>query len=216
MKHSLMKLFFLLAGGAAMAVAASAQTSQETPESAARAYMDASRVSDWAKAASLMHPDALKQLRSLFGPIVSATKTEKDMETMFGVKDQAEFDRLSDADIFAKLFNMITSLSPEMKNILSNSSFHIIGQVPESPEVTHVVYRMHLKIETPNVKEPVGITKLEVMSLRRFENTWRAELEADLQGIIQGMAAAMTAEKEQESAAPPPQAPAKKRPARRP
>lgn len=62
---------------------------------------------------------------------------------------------------------------------------------------------MQLNLEMPELKAPIPFSKLDVMSLRRFENSWRAELKGDLQGIIQAMAAGMaSAAEEKEKSAP--------------
>lgn len=201
-----------------------AQQSQETPESVAKAYMEASRQADWIKAASYMHPDALKQLRDLFAPLVAATKSEKEkleMEGVLGVKDKAEFDKLSDAEVFGKLLGFMSSVTPELKNVLNSSMFDILGNIQESADLTHILYRMTIKVDLPGLKEPISMTKLEVISMRRFETSWRAELSGDLQGMAKAMAAGLAArEAEEEPAPPPPPAPkkqpVKKKPVRKP
>ena len=60
----------------------SAQDSSVTIEVAAKAFMDATREGAWARCAKLTHPDALKQIRGLFGPIIADLKTEKYKQTM--------------------------------------------------------------------------------------------------------------------------------------
>lgn len=194
---------------------------QETPEAVAKDFMEAFRAADWPKAAGVMHPEALKQLRSMFGPLIAlAEKKEKErqqIEELFGVKNKAEFDKLSDAEVFAKLFDLVAAVSPETKSALNSSSFDIIGNVAEAPDRMHVVYRMHLKLPIPNLAEPIAFSKLDVMTLRKFENTWRAELKGDLQGVIQGMMAALQeASKKPETAEPAPKpATPKKKPTRK-
>ncbi len=182
----------------------------EKPEEIARACIEASRAGDWLKAGSLMHPAALKQLRDMFGPLIEMAKTEKDkqeMSAMLGVKDKAAFDKLSDQEVFGKIFGMITSISPEIKNALNSSTYEIIGSVPEKTDLLHVVFRMQLKLDLPNAPTPISFGKLDVMTLQRFENSWRAILKGDLQGIIQAMVAAIKAEAEKtaqpETKAPP-------------
>jgi hypothetical protein len=204
MKTAFLTLIFALAISTLSLPSVLAQTLADTPETVAKAYMEATRAGDTAKCASLMHPDALRQLRGLFGPLVSATKTEKskqEMEAIFGVKDKDEFDKLSDEELGAKFFNMLYAISPELKKALNASSFEIVGQVQQDPGLVHIVYRMYLKIEAPNLKDPIPFTKLDVMSLRRFENSWRAELKGDLQGMIQAMAAGMASAAEEKEKA---------------
>lgn len=199
-----------------------AQQSQETPESIAKAYMEASRQADWIKAASHMHPDALKQLRELFLPIIASAKSEKDKQELgavLGVKDKAEFDKLSDAEVFGRVLGLMSSVTPELKNVLNSSTFDIIGNVQESTDLLHILYRMTIRLDLPGLKEPMSMTKLEVMSMRRFENSWRVELSGDLRGIAEAMAAGLAARETEEASAPPPPAPkatpVKKKPVRK-
>ena len=195
MKRVGVSLILLLVLGVELPGATSGQANRETPEAVAKAYLEAARAADWVGSAKLLHPDALKQVRGMLGVVVSAATTEKDkseMQSMLGVRDKAEFDKLSDVDAFARLFRMLTIMSPDLRKILTSSSFEIIGPLQESPDLVHIVYRAHMKIDVPASK-PIAMTKLEVMSMRRFQNSWRADLSGDLQGMIQGMAAAVAA-----------------------
>ena len=223
-KRSWATMIFALALCFGLQGLAMAQQSQETPESIAKAYMEASRQADWIKAASYMHPDALKQLRDLFAPLVAAAKSEKDkleMEAVLGVKDKAEFDKLSDAEVFGKVLGLMASVTPELKNVLNSSTFDVIGNIQESADLTHILYRMTIKLDLPGLKEPLSMTKLEAISMRRFETSWRAELSGDLQGVAKAMAAGLAAREAEEAPAPPPppapkKQPVKKKPVRKP
>jgi len=114
MKNIFLALVFALFISPPTSSAALVQADQDTPEAVAKAYMEATRAGDWAKCASLMHPEALKQIRGLF-----------------------------------------------------------------------------------------PFTKLDVLSLRRFENSWRAELKGDMQGIIQAMAVGMASASEEKEKSEP-------------
>jgi hypothetical protein len=204
MKAGFLTLILALAISTLSLPDALAQVEQDTPEAVAKAYMEATRAGDTAKCASLMHPEALKQIRGLFGPIISEVKTEKDrqdIESILGVKDRTEFDKLSDEELWARFYSLLYKVSPEMKKALNAFSFEIVGQVQQSPDLVHVVYRMHMKIEAPQLKDPISFTKLDVMSLRRSESSWRVELKGDLQGIIQAMAAGMASAAEEKEKA---------------
>ena len=157
-------------------------------------------------------------------PLVAAAKSEKDkleMEAVLGVKDKAEFDKLSDAEVFGKVLGLMASVTPELKNVLNSSTFDVIGNIQESADLTHILYRMTIKLDLPGLKEPLSMTKLEAISMRRFETSWRAELSGDLQGVAKAMAAGLAAREAEEAPAPPPppapkKQPVKKKPVRKP
>ena len=200
---------------AMLSVAAAQAQVPEKPEEIARAYIEASRAGDWLKAGSLMHPVALKQLRDMFGPLIAMAKTDKDKQeisAMLGIKDKAEFDKLSDQEVFGKIFGLLTGISPEIKNALNSSTYEIIGSVPEKTDLMHVIFRMQLKLEVPNVSTPISFGKLDVMTLQRFENSWRAILKGDLQGIIQAIVGAIKAEAEKSAQPETKSPPVKKQP----
>src|SRR5262245_31885505 len=167
-KH--LKTILTIIGALVLSATASAQVKpQVQPEEVAKAYVEATRATDWLKCAGLMHPDVLKQVHDLLEPIVDlagkSAPDGKQLEMLLGVKDKAEFNRLGGAEIFARFLGLLTRVSPEMKNVLSSSSFEIIGQVPERTELVHIVYRMQVRLPAPNLKEPIPFTKLNVMTM---------------------------------------------------
>ncbi|HKX27695.1 MAG TPA: hypothetical protein VJ302_08380 [Blastocatellia bacterium] len=167
----------------------------EQPEEVAKAYVEATRAADWSRCAGLMHPEALQQVRELFAPLVDmagkSAKDDKEMELVLGVKNQAEFDRLSGTEVFARFLGLLTRVSPELKGVLGSSSFEIVGRVQEHPDLVHIVYRMQINLPGPNLRAAVPFTKLSVLTMRRSEQAWRVELSGDLRGVIQSMAATL-------------------------
>lgn len=183
---------------------AAAQTT-EPPEAVAQAYLDASRKADWEKIASLMHPDALKQLRGLFAPLFALSETEKSLgfsEFLIGVKTKAEFDQMSNAAVFQKLFGGIFAGIPGVKEALSASAFDLLGSVQEKPDTLHFVFRANTKFELPNLREPIPFNKLDVMTLRRFENTWRVDLKGDIEMMMKALLAGIQSAKERTQTTP--------------
>jgi hypothetical protein len=154
-----------------------AQTSSDTPESVAASYMAAMRAGDWARCAALMHPDALTQLRRIFTPIVAADESGQVLRQIFNVQNNNEFAQLSDAVLFERVMRAVSARSPETSAGFTNATMTIIGSVPESPDMSHVVYRMEIPVEG------VTVTTLSVMSLRRHGATWRALLTGNIEGL---------------------------------
>ena len=172
---------------------ATAQTPKtETPESVAARYTRAMQSKNWKASAALMHPDALKQLKKMFRPIVFAAPDLELGKTFFGVKTAAEFDRLSGAQSYERLMAALIKLNPETGLALANSKSQIIGHVLEGENTAHVVYRMTARVRG------ISITKLGVMPLRKSGHNWRGLLTGDIEGMaaaLSGMNAPQTASK---------------------
>ena len=165
-------------------IPAEATPAQATPESVASRYMEAMRRGDWAASARLMHPDALRQLKQMFRPIVLAEPTHQVGITFFNVRTPAEYDRLPSEQAFERLMRGLIQMRPELRSAVATSQFEIIGHVTEAPDVAHVVYRM--KVTT----QGIGVTKTAVMSLRRSGASWRGLLSGDIEGLAAALSRA--------------------------
>jgi hypothetical protein len=185
MKAGFLTLILALAISTLSLPDALAQAEQDTPESVAKVYVDATLAGDWAKAASFTRPESLAQFKRLFEPVFANEKTTIVVGMLFGVKSRAEFDQLSDAQLFEKLLGSLMG-----------------GK------------------DAPAFTKNVMITKLEVMTLKRYENTWRMTLSSELEGMTQmiaNMFAAAAAEEDKRAPVKAPSRPAKARkPARKP
>jgi len=209
--------------------AVSAQAEQDTPEAVAKAYVTATQTGDWAKAASFMHPDSLAQLKKVFEPIFAHEKASEVAGPIFGVKSRAEFDQASGAQMFEKLMSGVVAAVPGFNKVMDKVSFDIIGRVTETPEVVHLVYRAQAPLDdfqlkgAPDITKNITFSKMEVMTLKRYENTWRLTLPGELEGMAQmftnifAAAAAAPAEEVKGAPSKAPSTPAKARkPARKP
>src|SRR5262245_18550101 len=198
-----------------------AQGVQDTPEAVAKAFVAATQTADWAKAASFMHPDSLAQFKKLFEPMFVNEKAARAAGELFGIKSRAEFDQISGAQLFEKLMGWIAGLIPGFSNLMDKASLDIIGHIAETPELVHLLYRtraslddMQLK-EAPDIFKNVTFTKLEVMTLKRHENTWRLTLSDEVDSMMQmftnisALGAAAPAEEGNGANPKPPSRPAK-------
>jgi hypothetical protein len=207
MKKTFLKSILILAAlGLALGATVSgmAQAAQETPESVAKAYFAAKQASDWAKCAGLMSPDALADLKNAFAEVVKADKSGEASATIFKLKSSAEFSQLSDAAVFERLMDFVTSSSPDAKTILASSTNTVLGRVDEGPNLAHVVFRSRSKIGDDEINE------VDLISLKKQGSTWRALLTSDMEAMINQFL---------ESVAPPegePPQPGAGKPSRRP
>jgi hypothetical protein len=207
MKKTFLKSIPILAALAIVTVttvSGMAQAAQETPESVAKAYFAAKQASDWAKCASLMSPDALADLKNAFAEVVNADKSGEAAATIFKLKSAAEFSQLSDAAVFERLMDFVTSSSPDAKTILASSTNTVLGRVDEGANLAHVVFRSRSKIGSEEINE------VDLISLKKQGSTWRTLLTSDMEAMINQFL---------ESVAPPegdPPQPGAGKPSRRP
>ena len=158
------------AGGDAIAVAGS--------------YVDAMQASDFDRMAALMHPASLAELRDIFSPVL-ASDAGPDIIYAIGLPPPVELAEMSDTEFFAAFMRAIVSGDSTMADALREAEADLLGSVPEGADTVHVVYRMRMRVEG------VVVSEMSVLSLGRWESTWRGLLAGDLAGlaaVFQGIA----------------------------
>ena len=197
MKKLFLNSILILTALSVARVAGYAQEAQDTPESVAKAYFAAQQAGDWAKCASFMHSDALASMKRKFGSVISADRTGEAAKSIFGLKSGAEYAQLSEAVIFERLMNFITSSEPEMKAVLAASTNSVLGKVDESPELTHIVFRTQVKLAGAEMSE------VDLISFKKQGDAWRALFTSDMEEMFTKFAEVIApAKKEGEKSAP--------------
>jgi hypothetical protein len=164
-----------------------AATSAETPEQVTEQMIAAMKAKDWAGMARLMHPEALKELRSLFD-LVLVSQDPGDAELrqqLFGVASVAEAKALPDTLIFANLMNGVMAEQGGLGDVLATAEVKVLGHVQESVDTVHVVYRMSMSMDE------ISISMMDVASMTRYGNTWRGMLKGDLRAMAAGLRQAL-------------------------
>jgi len=182
MKRTFLRSILILAALSAATGADFARAAQDTPESVAKAYFAAMQSADWAKCASLLHRDELASMKRTFAAAVNADKTGDSAKTIFKLKSGAEYSQLSEATVFERLMDFITSVEPDMKTALASSTNTILGRVDESPDLAHIVFRSRTKMEGEEV------TEVELMSFKKQDSVWRALLPSDIENMLNSLA----------------------------
>jgi hypothetical protein len=188
MKNLFLRSMLILAVVFAPVGAAFAQAAPDTPESVAKAYFAAMQEGDWAKCASYMHPEALSSMKRILGAIVKADKSGEAVKAVFGLKSAADYQQMSDALVFERVWNFITGAEPTVKTVLASSTNKVLGQVAENPDLAHIVYRTQIKMAGTEMNE------VDLISFKKLGATWRALLTSDMEEMFtrfaEGMAAA--------------------------
>lgn len=182
MKKTFLRSILILATLYAASGADFARAAQDTPESAAKAYFAALQSADWAKCASLMHRDALASMKRTFAAAINADKTGDAAKTIFKLKSGAEYSQLSEATVFERVMDFITSVEPDMKTAMASSTNTILGRVDEGPDLAHIVFRSRTKMEGEEVNE------VDLISFKKQDSTWRALLPSDIENMLNSLA----------------------------
>ena len=159
----------------------------ETPRQVAEQILEATRTTNWGRAASLMHPAALKELRTLFDPILTLeNETGATLRhQLFGFATLKEATQASDSTVYSQLMNAVMAQQAGMDDAVRSAKFHYIGTVEEGRDTAHVLGRMSMSVQS------IPFSQIEVISVVRAGATWRGLLKGELKAMAAGMKAAM-------------------------
>lgn len=158
---------------------------QAGPEATAQEYARAFTTGDWAGAARLMHPTALRQLMELFHPLLASPEAEKEGPQLFGVNSLEELEATPDTVLFANFLRTMLTLQEGLGDALKSSVSSPIGHVAGSGDTVYVVSRMRMTMDG------VSITQFEVMPLLRENGRWWGLLKADFANMAAMLQRAM-------------------------
>ena len=157
---------------ASLAALPAALPAQSTPEAAATAMADAVRRSDWAAAARMMHPGAIRQLRGIFQPFLAQPGMEDLGPQLFSTPN-AELAATPDTVLFARFLKNVMAQLPGMEQALKTAQFTPLGHVPGGADTVLVVNRMVLTMDGTT------ISQFDVMPFRQENGRWWALLKSD-------------------------------------
>jgi len=149
----------------------------ETPTAVATRFVDAMRVAQWDSMAALMHPEALRHLRELLTPVLESPAAADARQQLFGFRDPRQAARLSDAEVFGALMRATIASDPATLDALKSATLETLGEVPEGRDTVHVVYRLTLELSG------IRMSRMDVMTLRRYHGTWRGLLKGDVSAL---------------------------------
>jgi hypothetical protein len=156
----------------------------ETPEQVTDRFVAAMRTGDWNGMASLMHQNALKEMRQLLAGVFEAPNAGPIRQQLLGVTTVEQTKALSDTAVFASLMRM-TMQDADVAELLKSAKVQVLGHVNEGADTVHVVYRMAMTVNG------IPITKMDVMSLARSPVGWRGLLKGDVSALAAGMRQAL-------------------------
>ena len=170
MRRWVLALACLAASGAAAQDIASA-------EATVILYADAVAAGDWATAAALMDPADLARLGELAALIVG---DDPITASLLGVRADS-----SPEDLLAAFVGAAMGANPFMEDAFASISTEVLGTVTEGDRLAHVVARTEVSLlGTP-------IRSIETTTLLWDGAAWKIGMNAELEGMLVGMKAAM-------------------------
>ena len=162
----------LILGCSRPADSARKESAGGTPEAAAQAFGQALKANDWAAAARMMHPEALKQLRDLFEPMLSTPGAEGMGAELFGAPSNAELALLPDTVMFANFLENVLNQQPGLSDAMRTAQIDPLGHV-QAGDTALVVSRMAFTVEG------MTISQFDVMPFINDGGQWKGLLKAD-------------------------------------
>lgn len=156
--------------------AAAPLSAQSTPEAAASAFGAAVAGGDFAGAARLMHPAALRQMHDLFALALTNENLGEARERIFGFHSTAEASSAPDTVIFAAFLKTLLSRQPDYATALKTAKLTPLGHIQQA-DTAIVVTRISLDVAG------TAVTQFDVMPFLREGQVWRGLLKADFTNI---------------------------------
>ena len=160
---------------------ASAQTS--TPEEVAAELSQAYKDFDLERAASLMHSDALTRLQEIILEIASVDSTGEVAAMFTGETDMDVINSMSAETAFVRFFEALMQIQPEIAEAFKSLETEVLGHITEGEDLAHVVTRGTVSMMG------MEMTQMEVITLQRDGNEWRALLSGDLNNFAEAVRA---------------------------
>lgn len=158
---------------------------QATPEALAQQYSAAIREGDFAGAARLMHPSALRQVRELFTPLLEGEFFDQVGPALLGVTSRTELSQMADSTLFAALLRNGVAQQAGGRELLKTATTTVIGAVAVGADTAYVVTRVEVNYEG------IAISQYDVMAVVRDAGVWRGLLKADLSNMAALLRAAL-------------------------
>ena len=167
-------LCFVLVVGATVAHAQADLTTPgpEGAEAAVNAYTSAFATGDWEAAGRILDPAELEVMSELVA-FISEMDTTDATESLRGETDNVL--------IFARFMELMIGMEPMMGESLASMSSTILGHVTEGDTLVHVVGRSTTQMFGTEVEA------VEVTSVRWLGDRWALQLDAQLQGMTDGL-----------------------------
>jgi hypothetical protein len=189
-----MRAFFLSTAVLCALVLSSRAAEPETPESVATQQLAALQKQDWKGFTATMHSRALQRFKEsmavLFEDAPKNSPRGQAAIAFFGSESSEELQRLEPAEFVSRFMANLVKVSPEAGATLTRAKSQVLGHVAEGESKAHVVVR--------TISDGELQPRVEVISMEKDGEVWRALLKPDFESMIAGVAEGLNAAEAQE------------------
>lgn len=160
-------------------------TAADTPEDVVARQLAAMRAGDWDQFTSCMSDTTLREFqKSVVDILTNAPESANRQQLLrgyFADKSVGDLTAVKPAEFFTLFMNGLRESNPVLKESMAKAEGKILGHVDEGPDTTHVLIRMSM---------PIGdgrMTKMDVTTLKRDGDTWKAQLKGDMQAVVNNL-----------------------------
>jgi hypothetical protein len=135
---------------------------------------------DWEGYSTYVHPDALERFRGTIIPSIEklVLVSSGDSISFFGQQINSQEIQSMPADsFFAKIMNIVTEISPDIKITFESMQQNTLGAIAESDSLVHVVLRTKLTLGGQDIEE------LNVQSVKLDGDAWKIDLSSKIGGV---------------------------------
>lgn len=149
----------------------------QTPESVVQDALDAAGARRWQAVFDLIDRSDLPRWRRVTLSMLRHFERQPEAGRVladWGIRDAAEAESLSDADLFARWMEAFSARTPSAEPQAPPPAVHraLLGSVHEGEETAHVVYREFIR----------NGSALRITTLRRTPQGWKLKVDHNLLG----------------------------------
>lgn len=162
-----------------------ASNADDVPEASANGYFKALRENKIDQFADYMHPEALDQFKNILSAVANLAKEKKSekqfLSFFYNITSSDQLSKLSSKDFFVAFYQGLIAQNPLITQTLQGAVVVPLGHVKDGEDLAHVVYRITMKLEN------VETQKISVITLKRYQTTWRVLLTSDIETLASNL-----------------------------
>lgn len=148
--------------------------------------MNAVRAANWDAMATMMHPDALAELRGFLAPLLELPAAAEFRRAVLGVESDSAARGLSNEEIFAGFVRFAMTQDPDLLSSMRTAQLRVLGHLMEG-ETAHVVSRVTISYQG------ISVSQMDVSSFREVDGEWRGLLSGDISSLAKALRDAVAA-----------------------
>jgi hypothetical protein len=153
------------------------------PKLVAKAYVAALKARQWNRIANMMDPREIREVHGFIVPVLKKLVVQRRAwpapfkQMLEGLTSPAAVSSLTPRQVFIRLLKGTILSIRGGGGALDNAVFTILGQINETPNLVHVVYRAEFVIRG------IVFRSLSVITLTEYKSQWRVKLNENMRQV---------------------------------